>query len=171
MADFISFFSGSNALSFYGFLLPWLFTFAIVYGLLMKAKLFGDAGNRVNFALAFVIAFFVTGLGGAQLASFFVNFFGGASIFLAGILVFILFMTLIGSDKHKTGNMQTIIIIAIVLIAIGLFLTSSGTFSGFFFLDAETASLVFWLVIILAAAYLITTEGKSGGGGAGGKKE
>jgi hypothetical protein len=155
MADIISIFSGTNALSFYGFLLPWLFTFAIVYGLLMQAKLFGDAGKRVNFALAFVIAFFVTGVGGPQLASFFVNFFGGSAVFLAGILVFLLFTTLVGmGDKHKKDNTGTIVFIVVVLIAIGLFLTSTGTFSGFISLNGEIASLVFWLIIIIAAAYL-----------------
>ncbi len=153
-AAFISSFAGFD---FYGFLLPWLFTFAIVYGLLDKSGLFGkDSGKRVNFALAFVIAFFVTGVGGPQLASFFVSIFGGASIFLAGILVFILFATLVGTEKkHHTGVMAFIVIL---IIAIVLFLTSSGTFSGFVFLDAGTTSLIFWLAIILAAAYLITKE-------------
>lgn len=145
---------------FYGFLLPWLFTFAIVYGLLMKANLFGTgAHNRqVNVALAFVIAFFVTGLGGPQLAAFFVNFFGGTSIFLAGILVFILFITLLGIKDDKKHHTGTLGFLFIVIVAVVLFLTSTGTFSGFLFIDAATAALIFWLVIILAAAYLITRE-------------
>jgi len=151
------FISGVAGFDFYGFLLPWLFTFAIVYGLLDKAGLFGStSGKRVNFALAFVIAFFVTGVGGPQLASFFVSIFGGASIFLAGILVFILFATLVGTDKkHHTGILAFIVIL---IIAVVLFLTSSGTFSGFVFLDAGTTSLIFWLVVIIAAGYLITRE-------------
>ena len=52
---------------FYGFLLPWIFTFAIVYGLLSKIDLFGKdnkKSGKINVALAFVIAFFVTGVGG-----------------------------------------------------------------------------------------------------------
>lgn len=161
--DFTAIFTGSQALSFYGFLLPWLFTFAIVYGLLDKAKLFGDKSQRpVNVALAFVIAFFVTGVGGAQLAGFFVNFFGGSSIFLAGILVFLLFWTLLGQGEGKKHHTGTIGFIFVVIVAAVLFLTSTGTFSGFIFLDAGTASLIFWLVIILVAGYLITKEEKGG---------
>ncbi len=156
--DFTAIFSGAQALSFYGFLLPWLFTFAIVYGLLMKANLFGTGthNRQVNIALAFVIAFFVTGLGGPQLAAFFVNFFGGTSVFLAGILVFILFVTLLGTKKtYHTGIVGFLVIL---VIAVVLFLTSTGTFSGFLFIDSATASLLFWLVVIIAAAYMITKE-------------
>lgn len=156
--SFHTFFTGSQAFSFYGFLLPWLFTFAIVYGLLAKAKLFGDASSRVNIALAFVIAFFVTGLGGAQLASFFVNFFGGSSVFLAGILVFILFWTLAGQGEGKKYHTGIVGFLVILVIAVFLFLTSTGTFAGFIFVDAATASLIFWFVIIIIAAYLITKE-------------
>ena len=164
--DPFSIFSGPQALSFYGFLLPWLFSFAIVYGLLMKAKLFGDASARVNIALAFVVAFFVTGLGGPMLASFFVNLFGGAAIFLAGILVFLLFVTLVGTkNSYHTGYLGFIVIL---IVAVVLFLTSSGTFSGFVFLDSGTTALLFWLVVIIAAAWLITRE--SGSAGTGGKK-
>jgi hypothetical protein len=161
-ASFLSFFSGAQAASFYGFLLPWLFTFAIVYGLLMKANLFGEGkahNKQVNVALAFVIAFFVTGLGGPQLASFFVNFFGGTSIFLAGILVFILFATLLGIKDDKKHHTGTLGFIFVVIVAAVLWLSSTGTFSGFVELDAGTASLVFWLIIILIAGYLITREG------------
>ena len=158
-----SIFSGAQAASFYGFLLPWLFTFAIVYGLLMKAKLFGDGAHnkQVNMALSFVIAFFVTGLGGPQLASFFVNFFGGSAIFLAGILVFLLFMTLLGIKDDKKHHTGTLGFIFVVIVAAVLWLSSTGTFSGFVFIDSSTASLVFWLVIILIAGYLITREGKA----------
>jgi hypothetical protein len=160
--SFLSIFSGSQAASFYGFLLPWLFTFAIVFGLLSKADLFGKTSKQVNVALAFVIAFFVTGLGGPQLASFFVNFFGGSAIFLAGILVFLLFWTLLGQGddgKVKKYHTGAIGLIFIVIVAAVLWLTSTGTLSGRVFIDSETASLVFWLIIILVAGYLITKGG------------
>ncbi len=154
-SSFTQIFSGAAAFDFYGFLLPWLFTFAIVYGLLIKTEIF-QKSKQVNAALAFVIAFFVTGVGGPQLASFFVSIFGGASIFLAGILVFILFISLLGTKtSYHTGILGFLVVL---VIAVVLFLTSSGTFSGFVFLDAATTSLVFWLVIIIIAGYLITRE-------------
>ena len=163
MADITSIFSGAQAASFYGFLLPWLFTFAIVYGLLMKANLFGTGAHnkQVNMALAFVIAFFVTGVGGPQLANFFVNFFGGSAIFLAGILVFILFISLLGIKDEKKHHTGTLGFIFIVIVAAVLWLSSTGSFSGYVAIDSGTASLVFWLIIILIAGYLITREGSA----------
>lgn len=151
-------FAGTSFLSFYGFLLPWIFSFAIVYGLLIKTNIFGGANRTVSIALAFVIAFFVTGVGGPQLALFFVNLFGGASVFLAGILVLILFLSLLGHTTYTAKWAAAIVI----LIGIFLFVTSGGAFSGFVFLDAATASIIFWLIIIAVAAYLITREGGAG---------
>ena len=144
---------------FYGFLLPWLFTFAIVYGLLMKAKVFGDGGksDKINLALSFVLAFFVTGAAGPQLAAFFINLFGGASVYLAGILVVILFLALIGYDMTKLGK-GTVYVIIVILIGIALFLGSTGTFVGQIYLDSSVAALAFWLIIIVIAVYMITKE-------------
>src|SRR3989338_2615889 len=86
---------------FYNFLLPWLFTFVIVYGLLDKVGLFGDANQKVSLALALVAAFFVTATGGPFFAGFFAKLFIGASSFLAGILVVILFLAILGTEgKH-----------------------------------------------------------------------
>src|SRR3989338_5763318 len=111
---------------FYGFLLPWIFSFAIVYGLLIKANLFGaNVNKQVSVALAFVIAFFVTGVGGAQLAAFFTNLFGGASMFLAGILVIILFTSMLSKDKDTNWMHKSLWPIgAVIVIGVLLFLGS-----------------------------------------------
>ncbi len=152
---------------FYGFLLPWLFTFAIVYGLLSKLELFGTKkSDKINLALAFVIAFFVTGAAGPQLAAFFINLFGGASVYLAGILVVILFLALIGYDMSSLGK-GWVYIIVVILIGIALFLGSTGTFVGQVYLDSSVAALAFWLIIIVVAVYLIVHDKPAAAGGAG----
>jgi len=150
---------------FYGFMLPWIFSFAIVYGLLSKANLFDKVNKQVSVALAFVIAFFVTGLGGAQLAAFFTNLFGGASMFLAGILVIVLFTTMLSKDKDSNWLHKSMIpIMAVIAIGIALFLGSTG-FGGKVWLDAGTSVAIFWIAIIVIAIYFVTREEKSGGGG------
>lgn len=145
---------------FYGFLLPWIFTFAIVYGLLIKAGLFDKVNRQVSVALAFVIAFFVTGVGGAQLAAFFTNLFGGASVFLAGILVVILFASMLwpGDKKDNWLHKSFIPLAAVILIGIALFLGSTGTLIGGVWLDSGTAVTLFWVIIIVVAIYLVTRE-------------
>lgn len=141
---------------FYGFLLPWLFTFAIVYGLLAKLDIFGKKNDKISLALAFVIAFFVTGAAGPQLAAFFINLFGGASVYLAGILVIILFMAMLGYKLEKLQH--NIYVIVVIIIGILLFLGSSGYFTGYVVLDSSVATLAFWLIIIVIAVYMIVHE-------------
>ena len=150
---------------FYGFLLPWIFTFAIVYGLLLKANLFGGKdskgkNDKISIALAFVIAFFVTGAAGPQLAAFFINLFGGAAVYLAGILVIILFLSLIGYNLDKLNHIVYVLIV--VVIGIFLFLGSTGTFFGYAIISSDIAVLAFWLVIIVVAVYLLVHEKPEG---------
>jgi len=158
-------------LEFYGFLLPWIFTFAVVYGLLMKAKLFGENTNKqISMALAFVIAFFVTAAGGPAMAAFFINLFAGASAFLAGIIVLILFVSILGyggEGKFKHWGALA----AVVIIGVLLFIVSTGTFiGGSIYLSGQLGSIIFWLIIIIVAIYLVTKEGKPAGGGGEEKK-
>lgn len=145
---------------FYGFLLPWIFTFAIVYGLLTKAKLFGDVNSKISVALAFVMAFFVTAAGGPQLADFFITLFGGASAFLAGIIVIILFVAILGyGEPGKFKHWGALA--AVIVIGAALFLVSSGSLGGYIAVSSDMASLVFWLVIIVVAVWFVTKEKSS----------
>ncbi len=142
---------------FYGFLLPWIFTFAIVYGLLTKIEIF--KAKNINVALSFVIAFFVTAAAGPQLASFFINLFGGTVAYLAGILVILLFMGMIG---YKPEKLQHIVVLAVlVIIGVALFLGSTGSFMGNVVIGSDIAILVFWLIIIAAAIYMIVGKDDS----------
>jgi hypothetical protein len=145
----------SLGIDFYGFFLPWIFTFAIVFGLLSKLGLFQQ--RQINMALAFVIAFFVTAVGGLQLATFFTSLFGGTAMFLAGILVILLFATMIGVDLKS--KYSTAALVVVVLIGVGLFLASSGSFIAVNVIGPDLAGIVFWLVVIAAAIYFVTKEG------------
>jgi hypothetical protein len=148
-------------IEFYGFLLPWIFTFAIVYGLLMKANLFGGANNRISIALAFVIAFFVTAAGGPAMAEFFINLFAGASAFLAGIIVMILFVAILGYGKAGEFK-HWAALAAVIIIGIILFVASTGAFiGGQIYLRGQRGSIIFWLIIIIIAIYLVTKEKKT----------
>jgi len=146
--------------NFINFLLPWIFTFAIVYGLLMKANIFGDKVNaKVSVALAFVIAFFVTAVGGPQIGALFVNLFGGAATFIAGILVVILFITMVGYKTAESDKVPKIVLGALVILGVILFMISQGPV-GAFRLDSQTASLIFWAVVILSVIFYVSQEEK-----------
>src|SRR3989344_5516132 len=108
---------------FFGFILPWIFSFAIVYGLIVKANVFGQGATnqRVAVAIAFVVAFFVSAVGGPTLANFFITLFGGAALFLGGILVVILLLALVGANTSATGT-KAHTAVGIIVIIIGIFL-------------------------------------------------
>lgn len=141
-------------LEFYGFVLPWIFTFAIVYGLISKLDLFGKKTNRVAPALAFVIAFFVTAVGGQQLATFFVTFFGGTSVFLAGFLVLLMFGALLGKDLEYWKEKQWALAAVIVIGALLFFASSGSSFLGVT-ITGDVATLLFALVVLLVAANFV----------------
>ena len=153
----VSFFDPTAVLGldFYGFLLPWIFTFAIVFGLLSKLSIFGGNQKSINMALSFVVAFFVTAVGGPQMAAFFTSIFGGAATYLAGILVLLLFLAMIGKQSMLSETKYAIILI---IIGVLLFIGSTSYF-GVAYFSPYAASVVFWLIVIILAVYLITREG------------
>jgi len=80
-------------LGVYDFLLPWLITSAIIWGLLQKSKLFGENAVVINSVLSLSVSFFVWGFiiftggtnVGSSLSIFFMNM-----IFVGVVFTFIL---------------------------------------------------------------------------------
>ena len=157
--------SALRQLGFYDFLLPWLFTFAIVYGLLVKLEVFGAATKKISVILAMVVAFFVVGFGGPALSRFFIGIFGGASIILAGILVVVLFLGMVGKkpeDIAKTGTLIVLVIVGIVL-----WMLSTGTAVGAgvgWLLSPDLVAFVLVIIVIVLAVWAVVREPKEEGG-------
>src|SRR3989344_2568306 len=146
---------------FYGILLPFVFTFAIIYALLQYTALAkNDIGKRVTVVVAFVAGLFVTALGGPELAAFFINLFGGAAIILAGILVILLLLALVGWQRDTSKPFPTIVLAVVIVIGIIIFLMSTGTFIDFR-LDAQLGSLVFVFIVLIAVAWFLWSAEKS----------
>lgn len=149
---------------FFGIFLPFVFTFAITFGLLSKIKLFGEGkGDRINAVLALVIGLFVTAVGGPQLAAFFISLSSGAAIFLAGFLVIILFVSLFGYGpdfKHAA------VLAVVVIIGVVLFLVSSGSFFNIQ-ISQDLANLIFVGIILIAVVWFVVGYSSKPEGGAG----
>lgn len=170
MATFDTVFSTLRQLGFFDFLLPWLFTFAVVYGALYKANLFGDVNKRIAAAIALVIAFFVTGFAGQALSNFFITIFGGASMIFAGILVIVIFIALVGykpEDLGKTGSLVVLVIVGILL-----WLLSVGAARGVGFLPVLSPDLIAFVmvIVVIVVAVWVIIKGDKGGGGTPDKK-
>ncbi len=155
--------SDLSRIGFYDFLLPWLFTFAIVYGLLIKANLFDKVNKKVSGILAIVIAFFVSAYSGPLMASYFSTIFGGFSTVAAAILVVVMFAALVGfkiewsaDNKHiKYGTLAVLIIFGIVI-----FLIALGTsWMRWTFWSNTYVTAGFVIILILAAvAFVISGD-------------
>ena len=144
-----------NALGFFGFLLPWIFVFVVVYGLLTKAKFFENP--KIIGVLSLVVAFFVIGFGGPWLANFFVNLFGYAAVIIAGILVIILFVTMSGGNISKLFDNKAV---AILLAAVGLVIFFVAVGGSAVVVSDAVIGIVFVIILMAVAVYFITGSGK-----------
>ena len=141
-----------NGLGFFGFLLPWIFTFAVLFGLLLKSKAFGE-NKRIIGVISLVAAFFVVGFGGPAIAVFFSSLFGLAAVVLAGILVIALFLAMSGTDISKIAENKAVAY-AIVGIGIVVFFTAAGSLG--IQLSESSVSIIFMLLILIVAIAFIT---------------
>ena len=148
--------SNLNQLGFFGFLLPWIFMFAVSYGLLMKAKFFENA--KIVGVLSLVLAFFVVGFGGPWLAGFFVNLFGYAAVIIAGILVIVLFVTMSGGNIGKIFDNKGV---AVILAGIGIIVFFIAIGGSFVVINDSVIGIVFIIIVMALAIYFITGSGKS----------
>ncbi len=163
MADpFTEMMSQLANMGFFTFLLPWLFTFAIVYGLLAKVGLFGGSNNRISALIGIIAAFFITPYAGPWLAAYFTSIFGGSAIILAGILTIVLFAAMIGIEPKAIGAKKYgIPIIAIIGIVLFFFAIGGdlGAFGGTT-IGSNTIVTIIFIVILLAAIWLVIKGGE-----------
>ena len=140
-----------NDMGFFGFLLPFIFTFAVVFGLLWKSKWVEN--QRINGVIALVFAFFVIGFGGPALALFFVNLFGLATLVIAALLVVVLFIAMSGGDPNKVlANRGTYAVLA--GIGIIIFWMAVGSFGVK--INDSVIGIIFVIVLLAIGMIFIT---------------
>jgi len=138
-------------LGFFGFLLPFILAFAIVFALLLKSKILGE-DKKIIGTVSLVISFFVIAFGGVTLGNFFVTLFGLMIIILSAILVIILILSMAGYDITKLFENKLIIIgIIIAAILLAIFI---GNFWGTTLDMNWIITIAFIFVMILVAALL-----------------
>ncbi len=141
-----------NQLGFFGFLLPWVFVFAVMYALLWKSKALGDNTKTLG-VISLVVAFFVIGFGGPPLGAFFVGVFGLASLVLAGILVIIFFISLAGGNiENIMGNRS--VQYSLVGIGIIIFFIALGSSFGVSLSEAAISTVFIIVLLIIAIAFV-----------------
>ncbi|MBI1972167.1 MAG: hypothetical protein HYS53_02600 [Candidatus Aenigmarchaeota archaeon] len=146
-----------NQIGFYKFVLPFLFTLAIVYGVLLKTKLFDEKQKSLIGVIALVAAFFVVNYtpAGFALDSFFTQVFGVGILILTGIFVVLLLMGLVGlkgEDIFKAENIKGGGLAIILLIAFIIFLLF--TVGGIKITGDQLSIIAVMIFIVVALAYI-----------------
>ena len=152
MADpFTALVANLNGMGFFGFLLPFIFIFAVTYGLLLKSKYFED--QKIVGVISLVFAFFVIGFGGPGLANFFVNLFGFATMIIAGLLVIVLFLAMSGADVSKvlSGKSAMAVLVGIGVIIFVVALGALGVNAS------DSVVGIIFVIIVLAVAIMFVT--------------
>jgi hypothetical protein len=144
-----------NQLGFYGFVLPWLLVFGVVYGILQKSGILGGK-PRVDGIVSFVIAFFVTGY--TNIGTYFVSITGLGAMLITALLVAVMFFALVGFQvpELKTGNW------ALFIVGVGLVLfwiVGGGTIAGIS-LSNEAWAAILMIVVIAIAIWFVSEEKK-----------
>lgn len=146
-----------NHLGFYGFVLPWLLMFALVYGLIMRSKMLdAKPAGIVAMALAFFITAF-TGIG-----NYFVALSGLGGMLLGALLIVVLFFALLGfkleTIEQEFKHWETIAILGVIGIII-FFVLGGGAITGID-IEPETMAALFMIVVVALAVMFITKEPK-----------
>ncbi len=156
MADPFSVLIGNLArLGFYNFVFQWLFTMALIFGLLLKAKLF-EGQQALNGLFSTVVASFLvhytpTGFG---LDTFFTRVLGMGALILVVIFVILLFMGLVGlkgEDIFKAENLGGGAALALLLGLFGFLLFSFGGFN----ISSDIITIVVVMIMIIFVVLFI----------------
>ncbi len=143
--DFIALQNTLKALGFYDFVLPWLLSFAIVFGIIDMAGIFSkrnptthvvESTNKgIEAIIALAFAFYVTLFTPFPgfLSSFFSKLFGNSIIVLSGVLVLLLFLGMVGLQPNRLLKDwgEKLFVGLAVLIALLIFLNAGGSVLGF----------------------------------------
>ena len=147
----------------YAYLLPFLLIFAIVYGILSKAKIFGDE-KGVNIIISLAVA--LLALLNDTVPEFFAQIFPFAGVAISILLVALILMGMFGDINVPGAARSTFFVIGAILAIVVVYLALSGNaWGGVLFWDRYGPAIII-LAVIVAIIGLIT-KGFGGGGGAG----
>ncbi len=171
----------------FAFYLPFLITFALLYGLLSRVGIFGRANERITNALnaiiAFSVALFVIGFtpAGITLSGFFGQFFQQSTITLITLIIGIVVLVLLGETlgppiiaQDAQGNPRQVgrgyqfgkyVALVLVLVVVGVFINSGGlvalgfTRAGSFLPGLSGQDMIILLFIVVTGLLVFWVTG------------
>ncbi|MFH1623250.1 MAG: hypothetical protein ABIA12_01905 [Candidatus Aenigmatarchaeota archaeon] len=123
-------------LGVFDFFLPFVLSFAIIYGILEKANIFGTerVGRNVNLIVSVVLSLFIIGYTpvGVTLAAFFGSMFTGTIMIVVTLLGTMMVLYVLGAlagiqiPGKQSGKWNAVLILITVLLAGAVFVYSGG---------------------------------------------
>ena len=95
-----------------------LFVFAVIYGLLAKANLFGGINTRVAAIIALVVAFFTVMY--EPFVSYMQDFMPIAALILIFLFFIVLIQNVIGGKAEAADSLPIVVVLAVLLLVVGL---------------------------------------------------
>lgn len=149
-----------NYMGVFSYVLPFLLIFAVVFAILQKSKVLGDNARAVNTIVAVAIG--LLALQFDMVPVFFADLFPKMGVFLAVVLVVLIFLGFVGVNPD--GNTKWVKFIGIGA-AIIVVLWSMGDFIWF---GGYSGNLLWWfsdyfwsLIVLLVIIVAIVAVGKS----------
>ena len=195
MAGIADLIAAGKDIGIFEFYLPFVIMFAILYGLLSKSKIFGNAEKdrkvrAINLVIslaasAFVMAYTPVGI---TLTTFFANLFTHALIAIVTMVVLLMMVALVlglGGKELKLETGVKFIVLVLIILVIGIFISSGGLafFPGLTLGDVSDTPIVILpnlnlttqdiaiIVLVVLTGLVIWFVYRSGGGGKEGEKE
>jgi hypothetical protein len=143
-----------NAMGFYGFVLPFLLVFAIVYALLIQSNVFGKQKGPIG-VISLVIGFFVTAFTG--IGTYLIALFGISTMFWAALLVVILFFAFFGytSSADYLKNFWFIVLLAVLALIIVLVMGGAALVPSIVLNEGAMAAILMVVIIGLAVWFVM----------------
>ena len=160
--DFNSMMDTMRGSGFDTFVLPWILFLVIIYAIVLKAPFHQEdakQAKQISVIIAAILSFFIVNFEwqGQLVGEFLTQMFGAASLYMAGALVLILFLGMGGwslkGDDDKDKGMNSLVIIAFVLIAVMIFFNTGS--AAYFNIDDETMTWVFMLLLVGGALFFL----------------
>ncbi len=154
----------ANSLGVFSYVLPFLIIFAVVFAILQKSKILGAEAKGINAIVAVAIG--LMALLNDHVSTFFASIFPRMGVFLAILVVILIFLGFFTDSSKWQG--QYFWIIGLVM---GLFVAfwawenwasynGYGIFDWYFFQNYEIWGTIFWLLVIVGAIVAVVKGSK-----------
>ncbi len=156
----------ANDIGVFSYVLPFLIIFAVVFAILEKSHILGLEGKAKGVNAIVAISIALMGLLNDFVSTFFATIFPRMGVFLAILLVILIFLGFFTDASAWQGkSFWWIGLIVGLVVAFWAWenwasYNSYGIFDGYFFQNTELWGTIFWLVLLAGGIYLIVKKPK-----------